>query len=84
MLSALEFLGAEAELITAPENFEQFESFILPGVGSFKYAMNQLYQRQLAAPLITSVQSQNKKLLGICYLLNPGNQLLNDCNNHRY
>ena len=66
VLSAFEFLGAEAEFITAPEDFEQFESFILPGVGSFKYAMDQLYQRQLAEPLITSVQSQNKKLLGIC------------------
>ena len=64
VLSAFEFLGAEAELITTPEDFEQFESFILPGVGSFKYAMDQLYQRQLAEPLITSVQSQNKKLFG--------------------
>ena len=54
VLSAFEFLGAEAELITAPEDFEQFESFILPGVGSFKYAMDQLYQRQLRASITSS------------------------------
>ena len=46
VLSAFEFLGAEAELITAPEDFEQFESFILPVLVRLNMRkMDQLYQR---------------------------------------
>jgi glutamine amidotransferase len=64
--SAFKFLGVETELIECPGDIKRSESIVLPGVGSFQYAMNELHQKDLVDSLVESVKIDNKKILGIC------------------
>lgn len=62
--NALNYLG-EANCITRdPKEIEGADSYILPGVGAFPYAMEMLKQTHLVELLKTQVQK--KPLLGIC------------------
>lgn len=71
--SALSFLGAESRVIDKPSDIANSTKIILPGVGNFKKAMENLHSLGLIKPL----QEANAKkipLLGICL----GMQLLAD------
>ncbi len=70
---AFEAIGAAAEISDSVKHVEQAEAVILPGVGAFGDAINNLRQRGLDKPVLTAVQS-GKPLLGICV----GLQLLFD------
>lgn len=59
---ALEKAGAEVILINHPEDFSKVPRIVLPGVGSFKEAMDELEQDGFIEP-ITSFQGP---ILGIC------------------
>ena len=65
---ALDRIGAVYEMIQSPDNFDQYEKYIIPGVGHAGAAMKKLEQTQLV-PLIRQTK---KPVLGICV----GQQLL--------
>lgn len=62
---ALEHFGAKVAISDKPQDLASAEKIILPGVGAFGDAMEELNQRGLAAALLREVRSK-KKLLGIC------------------
>jgi glutamine amidotransferase len=61
---ALEKLGYEACLTDSPALIEQAKAVLLPGVGSFKAAMEEIEKRQLTGLL--KEQAKKKPLIGIC------------------
>jgi len=57
--------GADAQIISRPEEVDQAEKVVLPGVGAFKDAIATLRATNLADALIRHI-SRGKPLLGIC------------------
>jgi glutamine amidotransferase len=70
---ALERIGAEAAVSGDPASLDAARGIVLPGVGAFGDAMQNLTRRGLVAPLLDHVR-RGKPLLGICL----GMQLLFD------
>lgn len=68
------YLGIKIEKITSPEKLKNFTHLILPGVGSFDYAIEQLKIKGLYEPIIQFGKKKENKILGICL----GMQLLLD------
>lgn len=62
---ALEALDLEHTFLVSSEEILQSDSLLLPGVGSFKLAMNRLESRGFVEP-IRSFARQGKPLVGIC------------------
>ena len=62
---AVEKLGAEAHVISAPEQVEAASKLILPGVGAFADAMAHLRERGLVEPLRRYIE-RGRPFLGIC------------------
>jgi glutamine amidotransferase len=63
--SALRYLGAEVTLSADPEVVESARQVILPGVGSFRLAMERLTARHLDEAIQRFV-TRGDQLLGIC------------------
>lgn len=64
--NALNYLGAEYKLIDTPEEIFESEKLILPGVGSFRKAMENMKKNKFLDPL-NEVALKNKiPTLGIC------------------
>lgn len=63
--NALQHIGAEWFIAGSPSDFTKADGLILPGVGSFGAAMEQLEQRGLADP-IRRWAAADRPLLGIC------------------
>jgi glutamine amidotransferase len=63
--NALEFLGIENQIIADPSEIESIDKIIIPGVGSFKRAMDNLRAKNFVDPLVKFGNS-GKYLLGIC------------------
>jgi glutamine amidotransferase len=63
--NALEFLGIENQIIADPSEIESMDKIIIPGVGSFKRAMDNLHEKNFVEPLVKFGNS-GKYLLGIC------------------
>ncbi|MDP6117800.1 MAG: imidazole glycerol phosphate synthase subunit HisH [Planctomycetota bacterium] len=61
---ALESLGAKAEITSDPQRIADADKVILPGVGAFEDAMDELAQRELIEPIKDA--AREKPLLGIC------------------
>ena len=70
---AFQAIGAEAEISDKIEGASAAEAVVLPGVGAFGDAINNLRQRGLDRPVLDAVQV-GKPVLGICV----GLQLLFD------
>jgi glutamine amidotransferase len=66
VMSALEFLGAPALITENPDDLLAAEKLILPGVGSFRAAMENIHRRNLEAPILACVRDHQKPILGIC------------------
>src|SRR3989339_173052 len=64
--NALEFLGYTATITDDHDLLKASDAYILPGVGAFAEAMNNLRKRHLITLLHTLVIEQNKPILGIC------------------
>ena len=64
--SAVNYLGFKHKIINKPEDLKNVDKIILPGVGAFGDAINNLKKKQLFEALSHSVINQNKILLGIC------------------
>ena len=71
--NALDYLGREATICSDPNALEEFDRIILPGVGSFRVAMDILDTQKWSA-FIRAFAITGKPLLGICL----GMQLLFD------
>lgn len=52
-------------IINKPENIEKFSHFIIPGVGSYKSAMDEINKRDLYN-YILDIKKRNIPILGIC------------------
>ncbi len=61
----LEFLGIDYLFITHPGQFEHFNKIIIPGVGSFDYAMEKIHEKGFYKPILTFAKN-NKYIFGIC------------------
>jgi glutamine amidotransferase len=62
LTAALERLGIEYGMITTEQDFENFDRYIIPGVGHAGAAMNKLQQ----TGLIPAIKALTKPVLGIC------------------
>ena len=62
LTSALNRLGINYGMIDKKEDFEQYDRYIIPGVGHAGAAMNKLQQ----TGLVPDIQSLTKPTLGIC------------------
>ncbi|MFA5864063.1 MAG: imidazole glycerol phosphate synthase subunit HisH [Phycisphaerae bacterium] len=65
--------GAEARIITTPDEIRAVDKLVLPGVGAFKDAARTLRDKQLIDPVLEFI-GKGKPFLGICL----GLQLLFD------
>ena len=61
----LEKSGAQVELSSNPETVRNASKIVLPGVGAFANAMQNLHDRDLVEPIQTAAKS-GAPLLGIC------------------
>lgn len=66
VLSALRYLGCNPIVSSNPDEIVQAESLLLPGVGSFRKAMETLQQTGLDQAILEAVQIKGSKILGIC------------------
>jgi glutamine amidotransferase len=64
--NALNFLGVESEVIDIPNQIIKSEKLILPGVGSFRLAMENLKKRELIDALNIVALEKKIPILGIC------------------
>jgi len=70
---ALEKAGAEARVVHAPEEVDQADKLVLPGVGAFRDAAAHLREQGFVEPILRFIRS-GRPFLGICL----GLQLLFD------
>ena len=64
--NSLEYLGAEVHVTSKHEELQNFSTFFLPGVGSFKLAVDNLKKLNLFDEIKNQVLIKKKKILGIC------------------
>ena len=64
--SAIRFLGAEALITTNTKEISAAKFLILPGVGSFRRAMEIIKQNSIDRAIHESLTKTDAKLLGIC------------------
>ena len=64
--SALRFLGVEAIVSDDPAVVVAADTILLPGVGSFRKAMESLETQRLAPAITEAVLGRGCKILGIC------------------
>jgi len=66
VVSALKYLGYQAVVSADISEIRTSDSLVLPGVGSFRKAMNSLRKLELDKVIIEEVMESNKLFLGIC------------------
>lgn len=64
--NALERLGYAYSVSSDPEDIRQASAYILPGVGAFSEAMDNLSARNIVGVLREEVMQNKKPILGIC------------------
>ncbi|MDR0886386.1 MAG: imidazole glycerol phosphate synthase subunit HisH [Clostridiales Family XIII bacterium] len=62
--NALDFIGVESVISSAPDDLRAADKLILPGVGSFPDAMEKLHEHGLVD--VIREETKKKPLLGIC------------------
>lgn len=68
VINAIEGLGETIRLVNRPEDIDQAERLVFPGVGNFGSLMYTLRQKGLRDPLIRYLRA-NRPFLGICIAL---------------
>ena len=63
--NVLKFLKVDSKIVNDKNDIKNLDSLIIPGVGSFKSAMECLERKDFINP-IKSFASSNKPILGIC------------------
>jgi len=66
VVSALNFLGADPLITCNPAEITNADAILLPGVGSFRLAMQTLANKNLDEAIKEAVQIKQRKILGIC------------------
>lgn len=66
VLNAFQYLGAKTEVTGDPKSVLSAEVIVLPGVGSYRQAMERLRGSKLGDAITTSAQDKGNKILGIC------------------
>ena len=66
VISALDFLGADPCISSDPAEITKADAILLPGVGSFRLAMQALTEKNLDEAIKEAVQVRQRKILGIC------------------
>lgn len=66
VVGALRFLGADVEVTPDPDRIKNASGLILPGVGSFRKAMETLTGTGLGGAVVEAVNSKGCAILGIC------------------
>ena len=66
VVGALTFLGAEAIIASCETDLMRADKLVLPGVGSFRTAMENIDERALRAPILRAVTERKLPILGIC------------------
>ena len=64
--NAIAHLGGAASVSSSPDEIARSDKLILPGVGSFRRAMENIRARGLAEPLAEAVLARKVPVLGIC------------------
>ena len=64
--NAFRFLGAETNIISSSKHFSRSDAIVLPGVGAFGKAMENLRLLDLIRPLSDAVMGRRVPFLGIC------------------
>lgn len=72
--NALDHLGVSKGVVAHPDQLNEYERLILPGVGAFPMAMEELHKRGFVEPLDHIVKNGEKPVIGLCL----GMQLLFD------
>lgn len=72
--NALNFFNIPNEIFDSPSEIKKYDKLILPGVGAFGLAMENIHETGFAEALQEDVLVKNKPLLGLCL----GMQLLLD------
>ena len=62
---AIESVGAEADIVSDPEDLKNYSHIILPGVGAFRDAISELRKSGMAEAFIDMVKS-GRPCLGVC------------------
>ena len=63
--NALDYVGIDAEIVGEADRLEEYDRLILPGVGAFGLAMENLHLKKLVEPIRNHI-AEGKPLLGIC------------------
>ena len=66
VLTAIRNLGRQAEITKDPSDLEKADKVILPGVGSFNDAMQELRSKGWVEALKTHAKIKKRPILGIC------------------
>ena len=66
LYNSLKKIEIEAEIITDPELIYKFDKVFLPGVGSYKDAINMIKKIDWEKPIKNFSSDKNKSLFGIC------------------
>ena len=64
--SAFEFLGYKARISNSPFEIENADCLVLPGVGSYRLAMEKILKLNLKEAILNTVKIKQRKILGIC------------------
>lgn len=65
LFNALNYIGHKPKLVSTKDEVDLCDIIVLPGVGAFQRAINQLRYKNLIQPIKKHVES-NKKIIGIC------------------
>lgn len=65
VINTLKYIGKEVKIISIPDDFREVTHLIIPGVGAYKTAMDNIIERGFISP-INDFANSNKPILGIC------------------
>ena len=66
VLNAFQYLGADTEVTSDPKSVLSADVIVLPGVGSYRQAMERLRESKLGDAITASAEDNGRKILGIC------------------
>lgn len=64
--SALSYLNCDSKIVDSPEEVAKSDALLLPGVGSFRKAMEALRSSGMDEAVLEAVNQRGSKILGIC------------------
>ena len=66
VVNAFNYIGAKPELVSDPQRIFSYQKILLPGVGSFRHAMEKIRKAGLDKALHEHVLKNKTPVLGIC------------------